>query len=345
MAGSDAPPIPPGRIDLLPDRPIRTAAEDAFGFVAYADAFALLINDRSTATPMTIALSGAWGSGKTSLARLIEERLAVRNYWAEDWQLAPLTCWFDAWRHADSPHIGATLAAQVARAANRSRPIWWRLISPLPSVMLTAERRWWRRLWIGCVGATGALLGLVGLMTLAPGLRDSLGPLGELPNAWTDLGLWWAAVPVGFALARRGFKVADSLGTLVQDPAAAAAAGTVEEARIHLGRIIRQALRGERRLVIFVDNLERCQSDKALGVCEMTNHLFDFDDVVTVLVADTSLLASAAKVRYSVDDSLPTDMTGERYLHKLIQLRFTLPPLGRTDVGRMFRPTTDGASS
>jgi polynucleotide 5'-kinase involved in rRNA processing len=42
---------------------------------AYADALALLMDSKAADTPLTIAINGPWGSGKTSLAEMAEFRL------------------------------------------------------------------------------------------------------------------------------------------------------------------------------------------------------------------------------------------------------------------------------
>ena len=104
------------------DRPVGDPAQDAFGFLPYADAYALLINDAETATPLTVAISGHWGSGKPSLARLLESRLKVEQYWRLGWDAAPVTCWFNAWMHSDAPHLGAALAARELGRGARQGP-------------------------------------------------------------------------------------------------------------------------------------------------------------------------------------------------------------------------------
>ena len=55
------------------DQPITKAAEDSLGLEREAQALADFI--AGCVTPLTIAIQGDWGSGKTSLLRLIEERL------------------------------------------------------------------------------------------------------------------------------------------------------------------------------------------------------------------------------------------------------------------------------
>jgi hypothetical protein len=330
-----------GHLRTWSDQPVADPGEDRFGFLPYADAFALLINDRATSTPLTVAISGPWGSGKTSLARLLESRLNVEQYWRLGWIKAPISCWFNAWTHSDAPHLGAALAASVARDVSARRPWYWHLLSPLPSVMLSPEGRAWRRVWTGVVAASLILLALLGLLWLFPQLRETSGKLGLLFGHWQILTLY-AAAPVVITLFRRFYQVSESVGSFIDAPRSAAAQGTLAEVHDQLGRIMKQAQRrgrrgSKRRVVIFVDDLERCPADKALDMCEVVSQLLGHKDVVTVLVADLDLLETAAAARYRparMDSSEAGDHTevGQEYLHKLIQLRFNLPPLDREKI-------------
>ena len=63
---------------MLADRPLEDRSADLLGFGAYAEALAELIDDRKTSTPLTVAIGADWGAGKTSLGKLVEERLAER---------------------------------------------------------------------------------------------------------------------------------------------------------------------------------------------------------------------------------------------------------------------------
>jgi predicted KAP-like P-loop ATPase len=323
------------------DRPVTDPQEDRFGFLPYADAFSLLINDAGTSTPLTVAISGPWGSGKTSLAGLLEKRLKVEQYWRLWWKRPPVICWFNAWMHSDAQYLGAALAASVARDVGGQRPWWWRLLSPLPSATLSPEARAWRRVWVGVVAASLVLVAVMGFLWLFPELRPASGKLGQLPGHWQVLTLY-AAAPAAIALFRQTFKVSNSVGTFIDTPRSAAAQGTLAEVRDQLDRIMQQAQqrrRGQskRRVVIFVDDLERCPADKALDMCEVVSQLLGHQDVVTVIVADLELLESAAEARYRQNDSESGSSdnyseVGQEYLYKLVQLRFNLPPLDQTTV-------------
>jgi hypothetical protein len=98
----DTPPgqQPLARQGILPDAPLVNIQGDRFGYRAYADAVAELIGSESTDTPLALAISGPWGAGKTSLAKMIEDRLRAQPQ-LDDRQ--NLFCWFDAWMHDDAP--------------------------------------------------------------------------------------------------------------------------------------------------------------------------------------------------------------------------------------------------
>ena len=332
-----------GRTEFYADRPIAHASADAYGFEVYARQFALLINDSHTDTPLTVALSGPWGCGKTSLAGLIQEFLESEKIWQVFWEDKPVICWFNAWMHADAPNLGAALAASVTRQVGKSRRWYWRLLSPLPSVMLTPEKRAWRRVWTAVIVASVAFLGLMGFLWIFPQFRPASGALGHLFGHWQLLTIY-AAVPTAIAFLRRAGRVSDSVGTFIDAPRSAAAQGTMAEVSDQLEKVMYQAQRrwrlpwdpgwrgdAKRRIIIFVDDLERCSGDKALDMCEVVSQLLGHRDVVTVLIADLDLLESAAAIRYSATGTQADEHSdiGQQYLHKLIQLRFNLPPVDR----------------
>jgi len=53
--------------------------DDLLGYRAFADAIAAFIRHRDTRPPLTIGVKGPWGSGKTSLMRMVQEQLDPRD--------------------------------------------------------------------------------------------------------------------------------------------------------------------------------------------------------------------------------------------------------------------------
>src|ERR1700691_180809 len=97
----------PFPLRTLADAPVDDDAADRFGYADIADGLALLIDGGETATPLTIAVSAPWGAGKTSLLRLVENRV-VRQRVARH-EAPAIVVWFNAWMHDAAPNLSAAL--------------------------------------------------------------------------------------------------------------------------------------------------------------------------------------------------------------------------------------------
>jgi hypothetical protein len=328
--------LAPPSLRMLADRPLDDEREDRLGFIVYAQALAELIDHPGTHTPLTIALSAPWGAGKTSLARLVAYRLAQ---WRREWGQPPhIVCWFNAWAHDDATHLGAAFAADVARTVDRERSWWRRVRSPLPAAMLTPRDRWRRRVLIGLATLVVAVaLGFV------PAVRDLFE--GSGPDLDAALGARLGAIAffliVVLAVWRYVLAAAERAARFIDNPGSEAARGSMKEVSDELGRLIRDATRGRRKLVVFVDDLERCRPPRALQVCEAAGNLLAHPDVVTVLIADMRVVASSAELKYrqleSGDDEPghAPGAYGRLYLQKIVQIQFDLPPATEERVREM----------
>jgi hypothetical protein len=322
---------------------------------AYADALALLMDWKDTNTPLTIAINGPWGSGKTSLAKMTEARLPIGS----DWDASHVICWFDAWANDDAPNLGAAFAAAVAKEVNKHRRWWVRLAMPLPSVMLSPEQRWRRRIWFGVLAvalAAAAVFWPTGGSLLTPMLHPGE-TVSTLGHGTAAARLAWPLLVIAvIALAQRLAPSIQGVARWIDSPGSEAARGSMQDANRQLRRLIDQALRHKRRLMIFVDNLERCRPPRAVEVCEVVSHLVGQPQVVTVLIGDMDTIALSAEVKYAALESVspsntaapgtagsrPAGAYGRAYLEKLIQIQLRLPPPVPKELREMLVPVADG---
>ena len=350
--------VTPGRPDLfaLSDLPLEDDAGDLLGFKPFADALAGLVDHPKTNTPLCIAINAPWGSGKSSLASMIERRL--RSWPHDRGDLPHITCWFNAWMHDDAPNLASACAAEVAQTANRFRPLWRRVINPLPIGMLAPADRRKRRILIGIV----IVVLVASLSTVAVWLNPKLySPNMEFYGLISrSFGATVGSLTVVLTVLTRVLSAlapaVKSLAGFVNDPQTVAASGSIRQVSEQLGRLIHQTTQGKRRFVIFVDDLERCKPPTSVAVLEAVNQLLSHKDVVTVIMAELPAIAASVEFKYEqlAKSYIPSigltlaesgkggQAYGRAYLQKIIQFQFDLPVLHRDDLHRFVTELFEG---
>jgi uncharacterized protein YjbI with pentapeptide repeats len=80
--------------------------------------------------------------------------------------------------------------------------------------------------------------------------------------------------------------------------------------------------KSKRRVVIFIDDLERCSPDYMLSVLESLKLYLNVQGCIYFLGVDPQAIKSCLQERYK-----GLDMAGARYIEKVIQLHFNIPPV------------------
>lgn len=315
--------------EIISDKAIDDDGDDLLRFADYADALALLIQNPATKPPLTIAINAPWGAGKTSLAKMVARRLdQKRSHGSES---PNVTFWFNAWMHDDANHLTTAFTATLARKLDAHRPLWRRLFNPLPWYLADFEMRRKRFfVWFGLILA-GILAGYVS------GIPWSFSDLSA-----SDLGLPGSGllgIPALYFAIRFAFGAASSVRDYVRDPKRSAGLGTIENVRRQLKKLIRQAIPGDARLIVFIDDLERCRPPRPIELLELINQLLRHKQVIVVVVADIPAVAACAAIEYekiaAIYDPEKGAAPGPRekggigygryYIQKMVQLQFDLP--------------------
>jgi hypothetical protein len=96
-------------IDILSDQP---ASEDAFGLDALVRTLSKVVLSESTQTPITIGIDGKWGTGKTSILKMIEAQARMLDF----------PCiWLNAWSLESTENLIAAVASEVQRESKSLR--------------------------------------------------------------------------------------------------------------------------------------------------------------------------------------------------------------------------------
>jgi KAP family P-loop domain/Rho termination factor, N-terminal domain len=278
----------------------------ALGYEGIAAAFAGIITDSQP--NFAIGIFGGWGSGKTTLMGAIKAALPTDDI---------LTVEFNAWRFEREPQLLVPLldtirGALASRAALEDLGI--ALGSNPPDVAPTLRR---------IAGQVGRIV-----KALATGLSGSAG----IPGAVTvnyDAGAAIAALDA-LAAPRSAPDPNPGQDDIAPKSLYVAAFSELRAAFEDLGSI------GLSRIVVFVDDLDRCLPANALDVLESMKLFFDLLGFIFVVGLDESVIDRAIATKLVFTESRPQGVTsvaapalngqlGREYAKKIFQVPYTLP--------------------
>jgi formylglycine-generating enzyme required for sulfatase activity len=304
--------------------------QDALDFAPYVKTLVNILQSSETATPLTIGVFGTWGSGKTSLMRMVYKQLP------DSFQKV----WFDAWKYDKEETLWRALLLQVLEAVrdviekrapkvqeeNASKSKAFDALDDLEaSLYRTVEREElgnlqvnWRELLKGSV-ETAIHIGI----GLVPGLRiaQSVMEAGR-EKAITD-------DPSGL------LKAVERAKTKIYSEHVQ----SLEQFQQKFKGLVEHYIRPQGKLVVFIDDLDRCMPEKAIEVLEAIKLFLDVEGCTFVLGLDQDVIARGVELKYRelglVKGSVEKPrflIDGTRYLEKIIQLPFQIPPIQSEDM-------------
>jgi hypothetical protein len=250
---------------------------------------------------------------------------------------------FNAWRYEGSEQVWAGLAraitAEMEGTLGRRRRLWSRIVY--------AYRRRKLEFWVGFVAPLVLALVVTG-MAIALGVADA----GDELSGWTG-GIAAVLAPAAAVVlvAWRFLSVIQPVSTqvagYVQGPDYAAHMGYQNEVIDDL-KFLHERVEGEPRVVVCVDDLDRCSDESIMETLQAINLVLGASDFFVVLAIDPDMIYRAiARQRGISDDDEAAEVFAENYLRKIIQLPLVLP--GRSAdqrfgfVSQLFSPTAQRA--
>jgi formylglycine-generating enzyme required for sulfatase activity len=292
-------------------------------------------------TPLTIGVFGPWGSGKTSLMQMLQRQLEAEGLSSRR------TVWFTAWKYDRHDALWRAFILRVLDAL-------------YPRENEPKDRLRIERLVLQKPGPQEARL-----IKLLNRLEESVYQAVD----WEEIGPravnWWQFIS---NTGKAGIETAANLGsgglftpikkalggddTPVEEIQKAAAAISRETKSYHRRQLrhmeefeatFKEAValldpQGAGRLVVFVDDLDRCLPEKALEVLEAIKLFLEAAGVVFVLGMDQTVIRQGIEARYAAafrqeaGERAELPIQGDSYLQKIVQIPFHLPALAVDDV-------------
>jgi len=313
----------------------------------YANAMAGMIDFLDSQSTFTVAIQGAQGSGRSVLAGMLERRLMEKPSVRGDQPHLTVRLSYNQARSALS--VSAALVRILATALDRERAVIPRHLRRMVWSLQPRISRYFH-LAMGLV-FTVLLAGMGACAILfSPGIPPDWVPFRhDLLDLFASVGLEGSLNKVGIVAAvialpmiaeLFGYAVRTGhiLGSYVRDPQGAAARGEVPKVRTRLGSLIHSALPKGSRIVIFVEDLERCGPERSMEFLNSIDEIFQFPELVFVLLTEAGTLARHAADYYHAK-------AGSAQVNRFIDLQVDLPTRSAVPGDSISRKSGEGSSS
>lgn len=259
--------------------------EDALNISRYTETLSEFVRD--CATPMTIAIQGDWGSGKTSFMNLIAEKLS------EDASIKLLE--FNTWQYSQFNMGENLILALIAQMME--------LLGETSSRSVESDERKKRILHsIKTFASTGG--------------RDLAYEVAKLVPL----------LPIFVKATEQGIEAYQH--SEMTDPYADFRGNTalLETMKEDLWHFVSDALNASsaenRRLVVFIDDLDRLEPAKAVEMLEALKLFLDLENCVFVLAIDFEVIKQGVRAKYGADFNA---LKAQAFFDKIIQVPFHMP--------------------
>lgn len=293
---------------FIADKPILNSGEDLFQFGQFVDLIEGAV--RATETPFVYGVLGDWGTGKTSVLRLLEARFrdesgAIRRF--PDGREIFVPIWFDAWKYENEAHIVYPLLYAIKQQYERDVPQKKDKITRVFQTVVATSL-----LAVGQVGLRALLRNLTGGAVDPRLLEESLQQVRQAQENDTLSEL--DAVLSGWT---------DSVGKF--------AAAFEELLATYACELVGQADAQRVRFLILVDDLDRCLPETTISILESIKHHLSVPSCIFVLAINGRVVYQTIRRKYGGEG-----IDGREYLEKILNYAFYVPEID-LDRGAMER--------
>jgi thymidylate kinase len=319
------------------DEPILLPADDLLGMDFYAQHLVEYV--MRIRPPFTVGIYGEWGAGKTSLVQLLHYHVEARQPGATHFIK------FSAWRYKAADELWRALILAIAQKLH-GRTDDGAQAEPTAVPRADRVRRYLQgAAWRGddgeqvdpydqLVERLDATLygGISRGRTAQTHLNDDEMMVAALKTATTAL----ESVSPFFAMVRKLFGLDDkvdfaSLLHRQKNEATRARINSIEQFRDEIKKMFEQHA-ANKRVCVFIDDLDRVMPDAALDLMEAIRSLLDCVNCTFIVAADQQLIGQGLKARFRDIDAPPGmrvsefyEKKGREYFEKIVQLGIPVP--------------------
>ncbi|WP_405166428.1 KAP family NTPase [Nocardia sp. NBC_01499] len=310
--------------DLIDDSELESAAGDRLAHERFSAQLAAVV--KAVPARSNIALYGAWGSGKSSIANMLRTELTAHRSgiaWCGGGRKVKFAR-FDAFKYAETPLRRNFISAIATELGNYDSRFHAGMYSATTITTINPSTTQWRRVILVFLG----LLAAVAAVAIA----------AVAVLAWLRHGPFWGNFRsmVG-TVAMAGLVPAtlvSGLVSLAAKPLQVEQKNDKPDSGEQFEALFKALIDGSGadRVVVFVDELDRCSASTVATTLDTIRTFFQAPKCVFVVAADRRMLEEAL-TRAEPAQPTPADLvnpyysTGSAYLDKIFQYQLSLPPL------------------
>lgn len=294
-------------MNFSPDRPIQRIEDDALGREPFVRSIESAIRGWKDKESLVIAITGPWGSGKSSVKHMVKDCLA--DFMGDTRQIIE----FNPWQWAGQERLAEAFFREIEIALEKS---------PSPDIRKVAAlwRLYAARLQLG------AFISDRTSQAIAVGLGFALGS-GATWSFFADHPAVSILSVFGLAAILVGLKVIPWISELVSrwSDIKGARVEVCEQSLEDAKKALRKQLEEfSKPIVVIVDDIDRLTADQIGYLFQLVKANADFPNLVYVLLMESRIVERSL-------DSI-TAGNGKDYLGKIVQVQLPLPLPGRSKI-------------
>lgn len=304
--------------ELIVDREVDKEEQDQLGHRQIAQQLADLafsVPDRSN-----IALYGAWGSGKSGIGNLLRDYLNGRTGFAR----------FDAFKYAENPLRRNFISAVATELKVDDDEFHRDLYTGSTTTTFDVPPAAFKKMALIYLGSAFAIFAAL-LFVVAVAAAFQAGPWWPDFRSMSREAVLASLTPAAL-LAALVVLAGKALGVERKTDKA----DSSEQFEDLFKKLIKKA--GKKRIVVFVDELDRCAPGDVVATLEAVRTFLGNDGCVFVVAADRQAIEEALTEKLQqatpADPVNPYYSSGSAYLDKVFQYQMMVPPLLPASVTR-----------
>jgi predicted KAP-like P-loop ATPase len=293
---------------LTGDQPIESAEQDRLNRKGFARELGTAISTWTGRQSLTIAVNGAWGTGKTSIKNLAVKTLAEKK------DSSVVVIEFNPWRWVSQDQLAEAFFREVGQALGHrvkgddSKEIAkrWRKYAALLDVGSRLTSGFQKALtW--ALGGTGVLSLIAATGFVSPAVRSVVATLGTL-----------AVIAAGLLLksGKAAEKIADYFDARASD-----AVQTLEQAKHELSKALGKR---ETPIVVILDDVDRLTDAQTALIFQLVKANADLPNFVYLMLFQRDVVEKSL-------NSIASG-SGADFLEKIVQIVLDIPKIEHTRV-------------